>query len=46
MKKMPFGRKSASRKLPDSIGVCVAGKGKDNAENFDLREYREGGTVG
>ena len=44
MKKMNFGRRS--RKLPDTIGVCVAGEGRDNAENFDLKDYKEAGTVG
>ena len=35
-----------SKKLPDTIGVCTAETGRDNAENFDLKDYKEGGTVG
>ena len=30
-----IGKKSA--KLPDKIGVCVAGKAKDNAEDFNIK---------
>ena len=41
IKRMPFGKK----KLPDSIGVCVVGKGRDTAETFDLKDY-DVGTVG
>ena len=32
--------------MPDTIGVCVAGEERDNAENFDLKDYKEAGTVG
>ena len=33
------------KKLPDKIGVCVTGRGMDDAEDFDLRDCKNW-TVG